>query len=93
MADSMHKMLATSNSDHNNNGKNKFSGGAAVYVAVLLYTSESIKIPSFKTLRLGASLVAQWLGVRLPMQGTRVRALVWEDPTCHGATGPVSHNY
>ena len=23
--------------------------------------------------------------------GTRVRALVWEDPTCRGATGPVSH--
>ena len=41
----------------------------------------------------GASLVAQWLRVCLPMQGTRVRALVWEDPTCHGATGPVSHNY
>ncbi len=39
----------------------------------------------------GASLVAQWLGVRLPMQGTRVRALVREDPTCHGAAGPVSH--
>ena len=41
----------------------------------------------------GASLVAQWLRVRLPMQGTRVRALVWEDPTCRGATRPVSHNY
>ena len=40
-----------------------------------------------------ASLVAQWLRIRLPMQGTRVRALVWEDPTCRGATGPVSHNY
>ena len=40
-----------------------------------------------------ASLVAQWLRVCLPMQGTRVRALVWEDPTCHGATRPVSHNY
>ena len=39
-----------------------------------------------------ASLVAQWLGICLPMQGTRVRALVWEDPTCHGATRPVSHN-
>ena len=39
-----------------------------------------------------ASLVAQWLRVRLPMQGTRVRALVWEDPTCRGTTGPVSHN-
>ena len=42
---------------------------------------------------LGASLVAQWLKICLPMQGTRVRALVWEDPTCRGATGPVSHNY
>ena len=40
----------------------------------------------------GASLVAQWLRIRLPMQETRVRALVWEDPTCRGATGPVSHN-
>ena len=40
-----------------------------------------------------ASLVAQWLRVCLLMQGTRVRALVWEDPTCHGAAGPVSHNY
>ena len=27
------------------------------------------------------------------MQGTRVRALVREDPTCHGATKPVRHNY
>ena len=40
-----------------------------------------------------ASLVAQWLGVCLPMQGTWVRALVWEDPTCRGTTRPVSHNY
>ena len=40
-----------------------------------------------------ASLVAQWLRICLPMQGTRVRALVWEDPTCRGATRPVSHNY
>ena len=40
-----------------------------------------------------ASLVAQWLRICLPMQGTRVRALVWEDPTCRGATGPVSHSY
>ena len=39
-----------------------------------------------------ASLVAQWLRICLPMQGTRVRALVWEDPTCHGVAGPVSHN-
>ena len=40
-----------------------------------------------------ASLVAQRLRICLPMQGTRVRALVWEDPTCCEATRPVSHNY
>ena len=27
------------------------------------------------------------------MQGTRVRALLQEDPTCRGATKPVHHNY
>ena len=41
---------------------------------------------------LGASLVARWLGVCLLVQGTRVRALAWEDPTCRGAAGPVSRN-
>ena len=30
--------------------------------------------------------VAQWLRIHLPMQETRVRALVQEDATCHGAT-------
>ena len=40
-----------------------------------------------------AFLVAQWLRIRLTMQGTRVQALVWEDPTCRGATKPVHHNY
>ena len=27
------------------------------------------------------------------MQGTLVRALVWEDPTCCGETKPVRNNY
>ena len=40
-----------------------------------------------------ASLVVQWLGVHLTRQGTQVRALVREDPTCRGATKPVHHNY
>ena len=44
-------------------------------------------------LSFGASLVAQWLRICLPIQGTRVQALVWEDPTCRGATRLVSHNY
>ena len=42
---------------------------------------------------IGTSLVAQWLRIHLPMQGTRVRSLVLEDPTCRGATKPMCHNY
>ena len=44
-------------------------------------------------LTIGTSLMAQWLRICLPMQGTRVQALVREDPTCRGATKPVHHNY
>ena len=39
------------------------------------------------------SLVAQWLGIRLPRQGTQVQSLVQEDFTCHGATKLMCHNY
>ena len=39
------------------------------------------------------SLVVQWLRIHLPMQGTRVWALIREDPTCRGATKPVHHNF
>ena len=42
---------------------------------------------------MGTSLVVLWLRIHLPMQGTRVRALVWEDPTCCRATKPVCHSY
>ena len=49
--------------------------------------------PKYQNNNNRASLVAQWLRICLPMQGTRVRALVWEDPTRRGATRPMSHNY
>ena len=39
------------------------------------------------------SLVAQSLRIHLPVQGTWVQSLVQEDPTCHGATKPMCHNY
>ena len=51
----------------------------------------NIKTVTRKTM--GTSLVAQWLRIHLPMQGTRVRALVRKDLTCQGATKPVQHNY
>ena len=52
-----------------------------------------VKHKTIKLFENWASLVAQWLRICLLMQGTRVRALVWEDPTCRGAARPVSHSY
>ena len=49
--------------------------------------------PINENIKWGASLVAQWFRIRLPMQGTRVQSLVQEDPTCRRATKPVRHNY
>ena len=36
-------------------------------------------------IRAGTSLVAQWLGIHPPMQGTQVQSPAREDSTCHGA--------
>ena len=44
-------------------------------------------------IKLRTSLLVQWIRIHLPMQGTRVKSLVWEDSTCHGATKPTCHNY
>jgi len=41
----------------------------------------------------GTSLVVQWLGIYLPVEGTWVRSLLWEDSTNPGATKPMSDNY
>ena len=40
-----------------------------------------------------ASLAAQWSRIRVPVQETRARALILEDPICHAATKPLRHNY
>ena len=64
------------------------------YVSVLssLLDANALRTgPHFKIL--GNSLVVQQLRIRLPMQGTWVRALLREDPTCRRATKPVHHNY
>ena len=46
-----------------------------------------------KCLKVRTSLVVQWIGICLPMQGTRVQSLVREDPTCHEQLKPMRHNY
>ena len=62
-----------------------------VFIGIKKYELVSLAFLKIYIIYFRASLVAHWLGVRLPMQGTRVRAPVWEDPTCRGAAGPVSH--
>ena len=57
------------------------------------YHLTPVRMAIIKKIRDRASLVAQWLRVCLPVQGTWVRALVQEDPTCHGATKHMCHNY
>ena len=37
----------------------------------------------------GASQMAPWWRICLPMQETWLWSLVWKDPRCHGATKPV----
>ena len=59
---------------------------------IITISTLEIFLEKFKYRKDRASLVAQWWRICLPMQGTRVRALVWEDPTCRGAIRPVSHN-
>ena len=57
--------------------------------------SETIKVEGkvMQKSELRTSLVVRWLGIWLPMQGTRVWSLVWEDPTCRGATASKHHSY
>ncbi|KAJ8783985.1 hypothetical protein J1605_009028 [Eschrichtius robustus] len=63
------------------------------WVLLLLQLHSSLQLWFLVLDSYRASLVAQWLRIRLPMQGTRVQALVREDSTCCGATKPVYHNY
>ena len=37
--------------------------------------------------------MVQWIRIHLPIQGTWVQPLAWKDPTCHGVTKPMHHNY
>ena len=65
-----------------------------IWETTILFSTVAVPIyiPINSVWRFRASLVAQWLRICLPMQGTWVRALVWEDPTCCGAAGPVRHD-
>ena len=50
-------------------------------------------LPVLLKLPFWAFLVVQWLRIRLPMQGTWIWSLFWEDPTVHKVTEPKHRNY
>ena len=52
-----------------------------------------LEILCLKLKTVSVPLVVQWLRIHLSMQGTPVWSLVWEDPTGHGATESMHHNY
>ena len=56
-------------------------------------SNEYSGLPIFKIISMKTSLVIQWLKILLPMQGTWVQSLVWEDPTCRGTTKPTGKHY
>ena len=58
---------------------------------------KSAPVPPQSTLRdinttSRTSLVVQWIGICLSMQGTQVWSLIWEDFTCHGQLKPTCHS-
>ena len=67
--------------------------GMKLFFGTIAVVSQTLQEFRLLKTNLGTSLVVQWLRIRLPVQGTRVRALVREDPTCHEATKPVRHDY
>ena len=69
------------------NGEKKRNKHIKRYLTSLAPREKQIKTLS------RASLVVQWIRIRLPVQGIQVQSLVQEDPTCRGATKPMCHNY
>lgn len=55
--------------------------------------SNNLKITLAKRTGVRTSLEIQWLRIRLPVQGTQVRSLVWEGPAHRRAAKPEHHRF
>ena len=89
---------ANGDSVKGNKGSKVAKGGPCSKRVILnrvksIFIKENCQLTGSRMPGTGPSLVAQWLRICLLMQGTRVRALVWEDPICRKATRPMGHNY
>ena len=70
-----------------------WSGGAEVINRPGDHESHDLTAQEVPRAKHGASLMVQWLRVRLEIQGTPVQFLVGEDLSCCRPTEPVCHNY
>ena len=59
---------------------------------MVLIKKKLLKNFTKKNTDIHTSLVAQWIRICLPMQGTWVQTLVREGPTCQGATKHAYHS-
>ena len=82
--------------------KSFFPLASSFFKSISLDYKSNVHTPCWKTLKItgkrnlnhfSASLVAQWLRIRLPVQGTWVRSLVQENHTHCRAPKPMCHNY
>ena len=63
-------------------------------LVVLIYDCKIIQYCYIiRNWRLQTSLEVQWFRIHLPMQGTQVQSLVWDDSTWHKAIKPMHHCY
>ena len=46
-----------------------------------------------KKITWGTSLIVQWIGIRMAMQGSRIWSLIWKDPTFYRTTKLMCWNY
>ena len=63
------------------------------FVAKMLHEAQCYQENCIIKFTSWTSLVIQWIKLQVPVQGTQVPSLVWEDPTCLGATQPVCQSY
>ena len=62
-------------------------------MSFLPHQSDHVAILLLRNSKAQTFLVAQWIRMCLPMQGTRVQSVLWEDSTSWGATKPMHHNH
>ena len=85
----VHQLLLKLKASHWRQGENQDSSPFLVIICL----SPTLSLNVISKVWSRASLGVQWLKIHLPMQGTWIQSLLWEDLTFCGASKPMNHNY